>query len=100
MPYLREQQAREDLDAGNVRPPADGAELNYAICRLVDQFLVAHGVTYAHLAEVDAALSLSQHEFRRRIVAPYEDDKCQENGDVFSWHPGRVQWTGGLEASP
>ena len=100
MPYLREQQAREDMDAGNVRPPADGAELNYAICRLVDQFLVAHGVTYAHLAEVDAALSLSQHEFRRRIVAPYEDDKCQENGDVFSWRPRRVQWTGGPTASP
>lgn len=83
MPYLREQQARDDMDAGNLRPPANGAELNYSICRLIDQFLIAKGRTYATLAEVDAALSLSQFEFRRRIVAPYENIKKRENGDVF-----------------
>ena len=37
---------------------------------------------YARLAIISGALSEAQAEFRRRIMAPYEDKKIYENGDV------------------
>lgn len=37
---------------------------------------------YARLATISGALSEAQAEFRRRIIAPYEDEKIQESGDV------------------
>lgn len=33
--------------------------------------------------QILGVLSCVQQEFYRRVVAPYEDQKCRENGDVF-----------------
>jgi hypothetical protein len=82
MPYLREPHRRANLAAGG--QPQDGAELNFVISTLVDRFIEQHGLTYHTLEEIDGALGLAQFEFRRRIVAPYEDRKLTQNGDVFS----------------
>lgn len=38
--------------------------------------------SYARMAVVSSALSEAQAEFRRRIMAPYEDKKIESNGDV------------------
>ena len=83
MPYLREPHRRSDLAAGG--QPQDGAELNFVISTLVDRFIQQHGLSYHTLEEIDwRARGLAQHEFRRRIVGPYEDMKCSQNGDVYS----------------
>jgi hypothetical protein len=82
MPYLREHHRRLELIAGDALPQ-DGAELNFLICDMIDSFIARKGESYANLAEADAALGLAQHEFRRRIVARYEDEKLAENGEVF-----------------
>lgn len=37
---------------------------------------------YAVMAVVSSALGEAQAEFRRRVMAPYEDEKIKENGDV------------------
>ncbi len=37
---------------------------------------------YARMAVVSSALSEAQAEFRRRVMAPYEDEKIELNGDV------------------
>jgi hypothetical protein len=82
MPYLREHHRRLALIAGDTLPQ-DSAELNFLICDMIDSFIARKGENYANLAEADAALGLAQHEFRRRIVATYEDKKLAENGEVF-----------------
>ena len=85
MPYI-ERPARERLEAGG-RPESAG-ELNYAITRIVDQYLVDKGgVRYAHLNEVVGALECAKLEVYRRLAAPYEDEKIREAGDVYHARP-------------
>jgi hypothetical protein len=81
MPYIdREARARLEADG---RPETAG-ELNYAITRLVDRYLVDKGgIRYAHLNEVVGALECAKLELYRRLAAPYEDEKMSESGDVY-----------------
>jgi hypothetical protein len=82
MPYVKAEQ-RQRLDAG--QGPADAGELNYAITRIIDDYLGRKGgVRYAHLNEVVGALECVKLELYRRVAAPYEDAKIAENGDVYS----------------
>jgi hypothetical protein len=81
MPYI-EGQARERIDAGGA--PETAGELNYAITRLVDAYLVrCGGIRYAHLNEVVGALECAKLELYRRLAAPYEDEKLRATGDVY-----------------
>lgn len=82
MPYI-ESEARERLDAG--APPENAGELNYAVTRLIDDYLSrTGGVRYARINEVVGALECAKLELYRRIAVPYEDVKMAENGDVYS----------------
>jgi hypothetical protein len=54
--------------------------LNYIFFRIVA--LLGKNESYARMATVSSALSEAQAEFRRRIMAPYEDEKIQQNGDI------------------
>ncbi len=81
MPYVAPD-ARARLDGGG-DPDAPG-ELNYAITRIVDDYLVRKGgLRYAHLNEVVGALECAKLELYRRLAVPYEDAKIVENGDVY-----------------
>jgi hypothetical protein len=81
VPYI-DQAARERLAQG-ARPETAG-ELNYALTRLVDQYLVDKGgIRYAHLNEVVGALECAKLELYRRLAVPYEDGKIREAGDVY-----------------
>ena len=81
MPYI-ETKARERIDGGGA--PATAGELNYAITRLVDDYLSARGgLRYAHLNEVVGALECAKLELYRRLAVPYEDEKRRETGDVY-----------------
>ena len=81
MPYI-DDRARKRLADGGV--PETSGELNYAITRLVDEYLVrAGGVRYAHLNEAIGALECAKLELYRRVAAPYEDTKIEESGDVY-----------------
>jgi hypothetical protein len=81
MPYI-DRTARERLDSGGA--PETAGELNYVISCLVDRYLVARGgVRYAHLNEVVGVLECAKLELYRRVAAPYEDEKCEESGDVY-----------------
>lgn len=52
---------------------------------LILMYARRQGLSYATLAEVDGVLGLTQEEFRRRIVAPYEDKKRASNGDLAAF---------------
>lgn len=71
-PYLREVGTRVDS-------PGD---LTYAIYHLALEYLERHGKTFQTCNDVVGAQTNAVHEFRRRVVDPYEDIKIEENGDV------------------
>lgn len=77
MPYIKE----EVRAAAAVTPMTEG-ELNYAITRLCWNF-TRHREGYSVFNQVVGALELAKQEYIRRIVSPYEDKKCAENGDVY-----------------
>lgn len=81
MPYIK-QERREAILAG--AKPQDAGELNFAISVLVDNYLKDKGgIKYSHLNEVVGALDCAKLELYRRLAAPYEDKKIEENGDVY-----------------
>lgn len=81
MPYIK-QERRDAILAG--AKPLDAGELNFAISVLVDNYLKDRGeIKYSHLNEVVGAIDCAKLELYRRIAAPYEDKKIEENGDVY-----------------
>ncbi len=56
-------------------------ELNYCFSRIAwDLFKKRR--KYARINTINGAFISAQQEFARRKVAPYEDEKIQENGDL------------------
>jgi hypothetical protein len=85
MPYVKNTD-RGRLDRGSA--PQTAGELNYAISRLIDQYIASKGgVRYAHLNEAIGVLECAKLELYRRIAAPYEDQKKAEHGDVYTVRP-------------
>lgn len=86
MPYI-EQDDRNPILRRDKIPETPG-ELNFAITTLVDDYTgVAGGgeVSYSGLNEIIGVLECVKLELYRRVAAPYEDQKRQENGDVYFW---------------
>lgn len=82
MPYIEPDERRRLAGGGK---PENAGELNYAITRLIDDYLHERGkIRYAHLNEVVGVLECAKLELYRRIAAPYEDQKIDESGDVYS----------------
>lgn len=86
MPYVSAE-ARKRLAAGE--PPEGAGELNYAVSVLMDAYLSRAAerdgrTRYAHLNEVIGVLECAKLELYRRVAAPYEDEKIDENGDVYT----------------
>jgi hypothetical protein len=86
MPYVT-RQVRDELDdkinyAG--RTIASAGELNYLITNLVQEFITEQGKSYDTINSAIGALECAKLELYRRIVAPYEELKIQQNGDVYN----------------
>lgn len=63
-----------------VRTPG---ELNYAITVAVGEYLKWKPKNYAAINEVMGVLECAKQEMYARVARPYEELKCQENGDVY-----------------
>lgn len=63
--------------------PETPGELNFAITMLLTGYLEKRGVNYVSLNDCMGALEGAKLELYRRVVAPYEDKKIAENGDVY-----------------
>lgn len=81
MPYI-EAGIRAAIDSGRMLPRNVG-ELTYAMTKVALAHVEKKGMSFAVFAEVMAALHATDQEFYRRMVAPYEDRKILENGDVY-----------------
>lgn len=84
MPYIKQNErdrfnvAIEEINCFLCHP----GELNYIITRLMHGYVNMNGVKYETLNAVIGALESAKAEFQRKIVAPYEDIKIKENGNV------------------
>ena len=81
MPYITEE-SRNQIDEGAF--PNNEGELNYMISSLLDEDLAEYGCNYANLNQVVGVLECAKLEVDRRMAAPYEDKKMEENGDVYN----------------
>jgi len=80
MPYIRKER-RELLDDG--APPKNAGELNYLITEECRMYMTDQPDSYKTRNEIVGVLECAKLEFYRRKVAPYEDIKIKENGDVY-----------------
>lgn len=82
MPYIKKYK-RQDIDYSGMLPTTPG-ELNYKISKLIDSYIERHGgISYSNINEVIGVLECVKLELYRRIAAPYEDEKLNENGEVY-----------------
>ena len=84
MPYIK-QDRRVDLN-----PRCTGAqtaqtpgELNYQLTEVVCDYLHTFGRSYKTFNDIIGALESCKLEFYRRMVAPYENDAIERNGDCY-----------------
>ena len=80
MPYI-DSASRVPLDRRGVAGPQDVGQLTYVLYRTCLDYL-GPNPRFTQFAEVLGALSATENEFYRRQVAPYEDIKILQNGDV------------------
>jgi hypothetical protein len=87
MPYLPTSRRKAELrglklkDAGHHCETS--GELNFCLTELLSGFAVGHGKRYETLDQLGGASIYALFEFYRRVVAPYEDEKVEQNGDVY-----------------
>lgn len=85
MPYIKQEDRQyydllANLPNGSV--PVSAGELQYCFALLLKQF-IGQGYNYQRLNDALGALEGAKLEFYRRVVAPYEDTKITENGDIY-----------------
>ena len=89
MPYVTQERRRE-LDAAIdklsekllMHGYENMGDYNYAISKLIHEYIIAIGLRYKHLNDVVGMLECCKAEFIRTVVSPYEDKKIAENGFV------------------
>lgn len=82
MPYIADYSRRSLLNTG--QKARNVGELTYQLTRMCTEYLQPHiTIHFQNYAEVLGALEATKLELYRRMVAPYEDKKIEENGDVY-----------------
>jgi hypothetical protein len=88
VPYVKEERREKfrpitDLLYDLIQKDTVSGDLNYLISVLIKEYIAAKGQSYQTFNDISGALKNADSEFYRRIVAPYEDDKIIDNGDVY-----------------
>lgn len=60
-------------------PESIDGHLNYVITKIIKE---VYPLRYYHINKAMGVLECVQQEFYRRVAAPYEDTKIEQNGDV------------------
>lgn len=93
MPYIKQERREGPLGLGfDGNIPGTAGELNYVLSQVVWQYLEWYGGSCSPLGnecyqaynDVIGVLECLKLEVYRRLVAPYEEEKMAENGDVFN----------------
>ena len=84
MPYIKKQdRARHDyilrdIDYSNL----DMGDINYFISSMLKMYIEVNGESYSNYNSLVGVLECIKLEIYRRKVAPYEDIKIGQNGDI------------------
>jgi len=86
MPYIRKESREKfnqfKLDLLSLAIETSG-ELNYVITKIILEYLYKKGIPkYNNYNEIVGVLECAKQELYRRQIAPYEDIKIKDNGDV------------------
>jgi hypothetical protein len=87
MPYIKPDE-RATLDplidklADALSDEAFAGQLNYVLSSLAAKLLKKQ-LNYARVNEIVGAFECAKLELYRRVAAPYEDTKIEQNGDVY-----------------
>ena len=89
MPYISSERRRGineiELRADGIKwIPSNAGDLQYVIAEFIHNYISDKGLNYQHCNDMLGALSGAHSEFYRQVVAPYENQKIIENGDVYS----------------
>jgi hypothetical protein len=60
----------------------NGGDMNYCFSMLCKHFIETFGESYANYSTCISSLECAKLELYRRKIAPYEDQKIEENGDI------------------
>lgn len=82
MPYIKTKDRDRLAERRNVGILTSG-ELNYVLTEQLREYIRNHGLSYQTINDVVGALEGAKLEFYRRVAAPYEDKKIEDNGDVY-----------------
>ncbi len=81
MPYIDEVRRVKLLQFKD--QPQNAGELNFLLTNLIANYISFKGEKYQHYNDIMGALEGAKLELYRRKIAPYEDKKIEENGDVY-----------------
>ena len=86
MPYIKAEERTDE----HLKFPENAGQLNWSLTRNIQAYIARQtherslpAPNYALYNEVMGVLACMQQELYRRVIAPYEDQKANENGDVF-----------------
>lgn len=84
MPYIKKENRPKILNKiKSLSMEIDNpGELNYTISKLIDLLMKRQGEKYDYYNAVIGVLECVKLELYRRKVAPYENKKIGENGDI------------------
>jgi hypothetical protein len=91
MPYIATPRRPEffKLESELTRTRIDNAgELNYTLTQVFLAYIAQHGLKYQSINDCLGAAQGSCLELYRRVAAPYEDKKCEDNDDVYDVFDG------------
>lgn len=81
MPYIKQ---KDRVKFQSTLPvPKTAGELNYLFTILSHAYWKYNGQNYQAFNDILGAFEGCKFELYRRMVAPYEDKKIEENGDVY-----------------
>lgn len=84
MPYIKKER-RDKIKHGICLRPDHiecAGDMQYAIAIIIKKYMRTKELNYQTCNDVMGALAGAKMEFYRKTVAPYEDTKMDENGDV------------------
>jgi len=79
MPYIPKSEKNKVNDKNLI---ATAGQLNYALNQLVNSYIEQNNFNYQTANDIIGAMECAKMELYRRLIAPYEDAKILQNGDV------------------
>ena len=81
MPYINKKDRHFKIQIKDTIKSA--GQLNYLLTVICNGYLTIKGESYQTYNDIIGVLECMKQEWYRRKVAPYEEKKMEENGDVF-----------------